>query len=89
VLKVERVPNICEGVLGSTDKLHALLGTSILGSEAMEGVYIRLDKEPCLALRAKYVRKSFLQPDEIHWSKREIEPNRLKSRTERLISREA
>ncbi len=76
-LEIEMIPKLYEGVLGDINKLHVLLDTSMVGSQPMEGVYIRLDKDACLVLRAKYVRKSFLQPDEIHWSRREIEPNRL------------
>lgn len=77
-LQVAVVPHIYSGTLESIGKLQSLIGSSNLGPEPMEGVYIRLDSPTCLSKRAKYVRQSFLQPDELHWSKRRLETNRLK-----------
>jgi hypothetical protein len=77
-LQVARVPHIFSGILNSTDNLHDLIGTSELGPERMEGVYIRLDNPTCLSKRAKYVRQCFLQEDDLHWSKGHMGKNRLK-----------
>ena len=77
-IQVAVVPHIYSGMLESINKLQDLVGNSNLGPNPMEGVYIRLDNPNCLSKRAKYVRQSFLQPDELHWSKRRLETNRLK-----------
>jgi ATP-dependent RNA circularization protein (DNA/RNA ligase family) len=77
-LQVAGVPHIYSGILNSMDNLQDLTGSSALGPEPMEGVYIRLDNPTCLSKRAKYVRECFLQSDDLHWSKRRLETNRLK-----------
>jgi len=83
-MQVVIVPHIYSGNLESIRKLQDLVGNSNLGPEPMEGVYIRLDNPTCLSKRAKYVRQSFLQPDDLHWSKRRLETNRLKQTENRL-----
>jgi hypothetical protein len=76
-LEVATVPGLFAGILGSLEQLLQYLGPSRVGSDTMEGLYIRLDTTLCLAIRAKYVRPNFLQTDEIHWSQRKLEKNRL------------
>lgn len=56
--------------------LEKQLGQSRLGSEPMEGLYLRWDEGPWLVARAKLVRASWVEFDEEHWSKRPLRPNR-------------
>jgi hypothetical protein len=56
--------------------LQALLGRSRLGSEPMEGLYLRWEERPWLSARAKLVRASWIPLDEAHWSGRPLIPNR-------------
>ncbi|MCE7939263.1 DNA ligase [bacterium] len=58
--------------------LTRLLAPTRLGDGLAEGLYVRADAGDRLAARAKLVHPSFVQAmDEIHWSHRPIEPNRL------------
>jgi hypothetical protein len=61
--------------------IEKLVGTSRIGSVPVEGAYLRWDTGDWLAARAKLVRQGWVQPNEEHWSKRAIEPNRLKGST--------
>ena len=56
--------------------LEKQLGQSKLGTEPMEGLYLRWDEGPWLVARAKLVRSSWVEFDEEHWSKRPLTPNR-------------
>jgi ATP-dependent RNA circularization protein (DNA/RNA ligase family) len=64
---------------GSFDRpgIERLFGRSRFGPEPMEGVYLRWDKGDWLAARAKVVRRDWVQPNEEHWARRAITPNRL------------
>lgn len=57
----------------------ALLGPSRLGSELMEGVYIRRDEAGRSVARAKLVQAQFTQSVDGHWSRRRLEHNALKA----------
>jgi hypothetical protein len=57
-------------------RLERLLGRSRLGSEPMEGLYLRWEDGPWLVARAKLVRASWVPLDEQHWSARPLVPNR-------------
>jgi hypothetical protein len=58
--------------------VERLFGQSRFGPEPMEGVYLRWDEGDWLVARAKIVRRDWVQPDEEHWARRAISPNRLK-----------
>jgi hypothetical protein len=58
--------------------LEKQLGQSRLGSEPMEGLYLRWDEGPWLVARAKLVRASWVEFDEEHWSKRLLRTNRCR-----------
>lgn len=72
------VPLLASGVLGLTD-LESLMRSSRFSSGPAEGVYLRWEEHDVLVMRAKLVRRGWVQPDEEHWSKRPIEPNLVPS----------
>jgi ATP-dependent RNA circularization protein (DNA/RNA ligase family) len=74
---IATVPFIGAGTFGRTS-LEKHLGQSMLGSEPMEGLYLRWDEGPWLVARAKLVRASWVEFDEEHWSKRPLRPNRCR-----------
>ncbi|MBK6940548.1 MAG: RNA ligase family protein [Planctomycetes bacterium] len=55
--------------------LISLLGQSRLGTEPMEGLYVRHDEAGRLIARAKLVRAEFTQAIEKHWTRRRLEMN--------------
>jgi len=59
----------------TVEELVRLMTTSRVGSESMEGVYLRREEGDWLATRAKLVRAAWLQLDEEHWSSRPLTPN--------------
>jgi len=70
------VPLIAEGVFEKS-ALAPLMGVSRVGSEPMEGIYLRADDGSWLEQRAKLVRATWVQADEGHWSRRPLAPNQL------------
>jgi hypothetical protein len=66
---------------GSFDRagIEHLFGQSRFGAEPMEGIYLRWDDGNWLVARAKVVRRDWVQPEEEHWTRRALSPNRLKS----------
>lgn len=70
------VPLIKYGRLSLSD-IPNLLQKSAYGDALCEGLYFRLDKNGWLSLRAKYVRETFSQAIEQHWSKRPIQRNNV------------
>lgn len=75
--RVCQVPLLFEGVLGSFSKLQQLLGDSRCSKGSAEGVYVRLERDGHLELRAKLVRSGWVPAEELHWSKRPLERNKL------------
>ena len=73
---IATVPLLTTGLVDRAGIEH-LFGRSRFGPEPMEGVYLRWDDGDWLAARAKVVRRDWVQPDEEHWSRRAITPNRL------------
>jgi len=71
------VPLLFEGKLASMDALEGFFDRSCCGVEPAEGLYIRLEKDGFLELRAKFVRAGWVPPDEVHWAKRSLESNHL------------
>ena len=61
--------------------IENLMGASQLGSVLVEGAYLRWDTGDWLGARAKVVRRGWVQPNEDHWARRAIEPNRLRGST--------
>lgn len=59
-------------------ELSELLLQSMLGDHPAEGIYLRSDRGDWLVQRAKLVCPAFVQSVEQHWSRKNIEPNRLK-----------
>ena len=57
--------------------LKRLLAHSRLTDGPAEGLYVRREEDGRLMARAKLVRAEFVQAIEQHWSKRQLEPNRL------------
>ena len=70
------VPILAEGRFTLPD-LIKLMGTSRMGSEPMEGVYLRWDAGEYLTARAKLVRMGWVQVGEEHWSRKALVENRL------------
>ncbi len=73
---VSQVPVIGRGVF-TYPEIKRLLSQSKLASLPVEGVYLRADEGDWLAGRAKLVRSMFVQSMEQHWSRLDVEPNRL------------
>ncbi len=77
-VRLAGVPKLASGHF-SVDKLENLMNrTSEVGSQTIEGIYIRRDQGPWLKGRAKMVRSEFTQAIGDHWSKRRMERNRLR-----------
>lgn len=77
-LGVKVVPTLATGRF-DLPALRGLLGPSRFGDGNAEGLYVRRDDGPFLAMRAKLVRPEFVQDITGHWSDRALEPNRLAS----------
>ncbi|MEO8602219.1 MAG: RNA ligase family protein [bacterium] len=58
-------------------QLRALLRNSQLSDGPAEGLYVRRDQGDHLVVRAKLVRREFVQTIDEHWSKRALETNGL------------
>ncbi len=71
------VPIIGHGVFSKV-QLPQLLRKSAFSDCECEGLYLRLDSENYLEIRAKYVRESFSQSINEHWSKLSIQHNSIK-----------
>jgi ATP-dependent RNA circularization protein (DNA/RNA ligase family) len=78
-LGLASVPLLGEGVFDRS-RIEGLLGTSRFADAPMEGIYLRWEDGGFLTERAKVVRRTWVQPDEEHWSRRTMEPNRLGER---------
>ena len=76
-IRICPVPTIRCGYFTLSD-LSELLLQSMLGDHPAEGIYLRSDLGGWLAQRAKLVYPAFIQSIEQHWSRKNIEPNRLK-----------
>ncbi|MCC6393497.1 MAG: RNA ligase family protein [Bryobacterales bacterium] len=73
---VAAVPVLARGRFGLDDLKRLLNSTaSRLGSEPIEGIYLRREEEPWLLKRAKLVRPEFTQSIEKHWTGRQMEKN--------------
>lgn len=75
---VEVVPELYRGRI-SIDALPALIGTSKLGAQKMEGIYVRRETPIQLDARAKIVAKEFVQQIEEHWTRRPMLPNQRRT----------
>jgi hypothetical protein len=73
---IARVPEIARGRC-TIESLCRLLGTSRVGVEPMEGLYVRREHGNWLDCRAKIVRPEFAQSIEEHWALRPLEKNSL------------
>ena len=60
-------------------ELSKILSKSKLGDHPAEGIYLRFNSGIWLVQRAKLVCPAFVQSVEQHWSRKDFEPNRLKS----------
>ena len=69
-----RVPILAGGYFDLKSILE-LLNTSRFGSFPAEGLYMRYDQEDWLEQRCKIVRGTFIQAQDVHWSKTGIKPN--------------
>ena len=76
-IRICPVPTIRCGYF-TLSELSELLLQSMLGDHPAEGIYLRSDLGGWLAQRAKLVYPAFIQSIEQHWSRKNIEPNRLK-----------
>jgi ATP-dependent RNA circularization protein (DNA/RNA ligase family) len=76
-LGLTSVPLLAEGRFDRAS-LAKLLGPSRVGEGPMEGIYVRWDEGDWLARRAKIVRPGWLGANEGHWSRKPIEPNRIR-----------
>ena len=75
-LRLHSVPQLGRGRF-VIDELNALMTTSRVGSNPMEGIYIRAESETWLKSRAKLVRAEFVQTIDSHWSKGPLRRNHL------------
>jgi hypothetical protein len=75
---IAEVPCLYSGILGSMTELQKLLGNSKLTNGPAEGVYVRLERDGLLEVRAKFVRRGWVSDSEEHWSHRPLEKNRLR-----------
>lgn len=75
---VKTVPFITQGVF-TLSVLDSLIGKSNCGNSLMEGLYLRKDGHAKLIQRAKYVRSSFSQLIEKHWTSQRPKKNQLYS----------
>ena len=86
---IHTVPVIDRGS-ATVDKLHALIGASAFDSSfdnpttgktdnLMEGLYLRVESENCVAGRAKIVRPEFVEKvkQSEHWQHQKMVPNQL------------
>ena len=75
-IRICPVPTVRRGRF-TLSELSELLLQSMLGEHPAEGIYLRSDRGGWLVQRAKLVRPAFVQSIEQHWSRKDIEPNRL------------
>lgn len=75
-MRLERVPRLERGWFSVSD-LEGMLGTSRVGHQDAEGLYLRSANADALIQRAKLVRPAFVQAIHEHWSRHEIRYNRL------------
>ena len=79
LIKKARIARINQLYCGfiSRESLDELIGKSSYGEEQCEGLYLRIDNSDCLLHRAKYVRNTFSQSLDTHWSKKSLIHNQL------------
>jgi RNA ligase len=70
------IPRLAQKRL-TINQIIALIGTSRVGEEPMEGIYLRHDQGDWLEQRAKIVRAEFVQGIEGHWTEQPLEKNSL------------
>ncbi len=75
-LGLQSVPRLGYGRF-TLNELLALMITSRVGSDPMEGMYLRAESAELLNLRAKLVRPEFVQAIDSHWSRGPIRRNHL------------
>ncbi len=75
-MDIEIVPLLGYGIFTPKD-IERFFSISKFGDENCEGVYLRQDEELFLKYRAKMVRREFQQAIEEHWSKKELQKNKL------------
>lgn len=75
-LGLATVPLIRYGKFSLSDIPH-LLSKSAYGDYPCEGLYFRFDEDGWLSIRAKYVRETFSQVIEQHWSKKSLQKNNV------------
>ncbi len=59
------------------ETIDKYIGKSAFGDELCEGIYLRMESDDKLIKRAKYVRNSFSQTIDVHWSKKSIHKNQI------------
>jgi len=75
-LGLAMVPLLDEGKFSRSDLL-GFFGSSSLGSEPMEGIYLRKETDVETFARAKIVRSEFTQGIDRHWSGKILQKNSL------------
>lgn len=75
-VRLERVPRLKLGVFSVSD-LEAMIGTSRIGYQDAEGLYLRSANDNALIQRAKLVRPTFAQAIHEHWLRQRIRYNHL------------
>ena len=73
---IVRINQVYNGFI-SRESLDELIGKSSYGEEQREGLYLRIDNSDRLLHRAKYVRNTFSQSLNTHWSKKTLIHNQL------------
>lgn len=75
-INLHEVPKLNQGRF-SLKEIVELLSQSRYGSTQAEGIYLRQDEGDWLVSRAKVVRAEFIQTMEEHWTRSQLQTNRL------------
>lgn len=78
-MSLYKVPLLYYGHV-NLNQIPKMIGKSKVGNDICEGLYFRYDKDDWLEIRAKYVKPSFIQSDDKHWSKKVLIPNQILNR---------
>jgi ATP-dependent RNA circularization protein (DNA/RNA ligase family) len=63
--------------LFSLESIVKMLKKSTYGDASSEGLYLRIEEGKWLMHRAKIVRPVFMQSIDIHWSRKQLHPNKV------------
>ena len=76
-MRLATVPFISSSQSLSLENLDTYVRKSAFGDETSEGLYLRIEANDQLLRRAKYVRPSFSQAINKHWSSQSLQKNKI------------